>query len=97
MGDINPHQVTVLRRSIDDEEVAVLHCSNHLVEIGELGGLVFVNLGAFGASNAAMDRQLEIGMGPLGPGTAAQSRNALWRAGLHRIEREQDRRASTQL
>src|SRR6266568_5063160 len=29
--------------------------------------------------------------------TEAQSRNALWRGGLHRIEREHDRRASTQL
>jgi len=40
--------------------MAVLHCSNHFVEIGELGGLVFVNLGAFDASDAEMDGQLEI-------------------------------------
>ncbi len=30
----------------------MLHCSNHFVEIGELGSLVFVNLGAFGASDS---------------------------------------------
>jgi hypothetical protein len=53
--------------------MAVLRCSNHFVEIGELGNLVFVNLGAFGASNAEMDRQLEIGMGPLGPGMTVRS------------------------
>ncbi len=46
--------------TIDHQEMAVLHCSNHFVEIGELGGLVFVNLGAFDASDAEMDGQLEI-------------------------------------
>ncbi len=65
-----PHQVTVVGRRIDHQEMAMLHCSNHFVEIGELGSFVFVKLGAFDASDAEMDRQLEIDMGPLGPGTA---------------------------
>src|SRR6266536_6034924 len=45
--------------------MAVTHCSNDPVEVGELGGFGLANIGALGAGHAEMDRPLEHGMRPL--------------------------------
>ena len=55
MGE--PHQVAIVRGRIDHDEVmAILHCGNGALEVGQLDGLVFVDAGAFGARDAEMGR-----------------------------------------
>ena len=52
-----PHQVAVVRGRIDHHKVmAILHCGDGSLELGEFGGLVFVHSGAFGARDAEMGR-----------------------------------------
>jgi hypothetical protein len=70
MGE--PHQIAVMRRRIDHDEVMAILCSgDRSLKIGAFGGLVFRHHGTFDACDAEMRRQFQIDLIPPRPAAPA--------------------------
>src|SRR4051812_24264084 len=83
MGE--PHQVAVLRRSIDQDEIMMLlRRGDRPVEVGEFDGLILVHARGLGAADTEMGRQAEIGTAS--PRPAAPALDVMGKASLSTVK-----------